>query len=68
MYSSPSVLCRVLAFAECKIVFAECLRHSAKKLSPVVKAALKFVLQLDCAAEKLAAFPACLAGAGRFFF
>jgi hypothetical protein len=24
------------AFAECKIVFAECLRHSAKKLSPVV--------------------------------
>jgi hypothetical protein len=24
------------AFAECKIVFAECLRRSAKKLSPVV--------------------------------
>jgi hypothetical protein len=26
------------AFAECKIVFAECLRHSAKKLCPVVHA------------------------------
>jgi hypothetical protein len=24
------------AFAECKITFAECLRHSAKKLCPVV--------------------------------
>jgi hypothetical protein len=49
MYSSPSVLCRVLhsakplpsvtlgkAFAECKIAFAECLKHSAKELCPVV--------------------------------
>jgi hypothetical protein len=38
MYSSPSVLCRVLhsakPFAECRIAFAECLRHSAKELCP----------------------------------
>jgi hypothetical protein len=49
MYSSPSVLCRVLhsakplpsvtlgkAFAECKIAFAVCLEHTAKELIPVV--------------------------------
>jgi hypothetical protein len=31
----PSVtLCK--AFAECKIAFAECLRHTAKELIPVV--------------------------------
>jgi hypothetical protein len=29
------------AFAECKIVFAECLRHSAKKLSSVVAVSMK---------------------------
>jgi hypothetical protein len=38
MYSSPSVLCRE-AFAECKISFTECLRHSAKELCPVVNTA-----------------------------
>jgi hypothetical protein len=49
MYSSPSVLCRVLhsvkplpsvtlgkAFAECKLAVAECLRHTAKELILVV--------------------------------
>jgi hypothetical protein len=35
MYGSPSVTLGK-AFAECKIAFAECLRHSAKELCPVV--------------------------------
>jgi hypothetical protein len=29
------------AFAECKIAFAVCLRHTAKKLIPVVHVSLK---------------------------
>jgi hypothetical protein len=32
------------AFAECKIAFAVCLRHTAKKLIPVVSADLGTVL------------------------
>jgi hypothetical protein len=30
-------------FAECKIAFAECLRHSAKKLCPVVYVLLYYI-------------------------
>jgi hypothetical protein len=33
----PSILCK--GFAKCKIVFAECLRHSAKNAIPVVSVA-----------------------------
>ena len=32
----PPIFCRVAAFAECKLGFAECPWHSAKPLSPVV--------------------------------
>jgi hypothetical protein len=35
-YSLPSVITFGKAFAECKIAFAECLRHSAKNVIPVV--------------------------------
>jgi hypothetical protein len=34
--SLPSVVTLGKAFAECKIAFAECLRHTAKELCPVV--------------------------------
>ena len=42
-----SIFCRV-CFAECNIAFAECLRHSAKNLNPVVKPAPKLEVRRPC--------------------
>jgi hypothetical protein len=35
------------AFAECKIAFAECLRHSAKNTIPVVKRSTQWTHDLQ---------------------
>jgi hypothetical protein len=43
------------AFAECKIAFAECLRHSAKNAIPVVKVACPiYIISLTYTASSIA--------------